>query len=149
MINNKQIFKSKVLKASPKQLWDKWTTHEGLLTFFGADNKIELIPGGAFEIYFLMDNEYGLRGSETCKVLSFLPEQMLSFSWNAPPNIPEIRNHPHSTWVVVTFEAISENESKVKLTHLGWLDGDDWNKTYEYFDQAWGFVLDNLEKSLA
>ncbi len=56
-----------------------WTTSEGLRAFFGVDNRIEMVSGGAFEIYFLMENEYGLRGSEGCKVISLLPQKMLSF----------------------------------------------------------------------
>ncbi|MEX0812792.1 MAG: SRPBCC domain-containing protein [Chitinophagales bacterium] len=147
-INQKSIVKTKVLNTSAKQLWKKWTTHEGLLTFFGRDNKIELIPGGAFEIYFLMENEYGLRGSETCKVLSYLPNEMLSFSWNAPPSFLKIRNHPHKTWVVITFKPINENQCEVKLTHLGWLDGDEWNKVFEYFENAWEIVLNRFEESI-
>jgi uncharacterized protein YndB with AHSA1/START domain len=90
-ISDKQIKKTRAINEPVEKLWRRWTTHEGLKTFFGADNKIELMPGGAFEIYFLINNPVGLRGSEGCKVLSYLPYQMLSFSWNAPPQNKEIR----------------------------------------------------------
>ena len=79
-ITDKTINKSIVVNANIDVVWSKWTTREGLLTFFGSDNKIELKPGGSFEIYFMMDNPHGLRGSEGCKVLSYLPKRMLSFS---------------------------------------------------------------------
>ena len=121
-----------------------WTTHEGLLTFFGADNNVELIPGGAFEIYFLVDNPYGLRGSEGCKVLSFMTQKMLSFSWNAPPQFQQIRSGEYKTWVVVEFEQVSEGETKVTLTHLGWPQGKQWDKVYDYFTEAWDVVLERL-----
>jgi uncharacterized protein YndB with AHSA1/START domain len=85
-MTNKLIQKERIVPFSLTESWSKWTTHEGLKTFFGRDNKIELEIGGNFEIYFLMDNPVGLRGSETCKILSFLPREMLSFSWNAPPH---------------------------------------------------------------
>jgi uncharacterized protein YndB with AHSA1/START domain len=94
------IIKSRTLQADVASLWERWTTHEGLLTFFGSQNLIELKPGGAFEIYFLMENPEGFRGSETCKVLSFLPQKFLSFSWNVPPHFEALRKADYKTWVV-------------------------------------------------
>jgi len=42
-------------------------------TNFGLDKKVEMIPGGSFESYFLLDNPEGTRGGEGNQVLSFLP----------------------------------------------------------------------------
>jgi len=39
-INCKMIKKTIVVKALVSEIWKKWTTHEGIKTFFGADNKI-------------------------------------------------------------------------------------------------------------
>ncbi|MBT3318133.1 MAG: SRPBCC domain-containing protein [Clostridia bacterium] len=144
-MTDKEIVKSVTIEKSLNEVWWAWTTHEGLFTFFGADNKIELKPGGVFEIYFLMDNPYGLRGSEGCKVLSFLPQKMLSFSWNAPPQFPDIRSDEYKTWVVVEFEQVGESETRVTLTHLGWPESKEWNKVYDYFDEAWESVLESLK----
>lgn len=146
-INNKIIFKTKTVNCPIDIVWWKWTTHEGLLTFFGPDNKINLKLGGTFEIYFLLDNPKGLRGGEGCKIISFLPKKMLSFTWNAPPEHPEIRNHNHKTWVVLNFNSISETKTNIELNHLGWLDGEKWDDVYTYFDSAWDTVLEWLEKS--
>lgn len=144
----KKITKIYTAPAPLTTIWNKWTTHEGLLTFFGKDNKMELRIGGPFEIYFLMDNPVGLRGSEGCKVLSFLPEKMLSFSWNAPPHFEKIRNGNHNTWVVLEFEKIDDKNTTITLTHLGWLEGEDWDALYEYFDAAWSRVQEWLVNSL-
>ncbi|MEX0314511.1 MAG: SRPBCC domain-containing protein [Allomuricauda sp.] len=143
----KSITKTKTVQSGIENVWWKWTTHEGLLTFFGPDNKVDLRLGGPFEIYFLLDNPEGLRGSEGCKIISYLPHKMLSFTWNAPPQYPEIRNHEHKTWVVVTFETIETDKTQVTLHHIGWLDGEQWNQIYDYFNSAWETVLDWLEKS--
>ncbi|MBL7123014.1 MAG: SRPBCC domain-containing protein [Candidatus Marinimicrobia bacterium] len=148
-MNQKCLHKSRVVQADSKLLWTKWTTHTGLKSFIGLDNKVDLIPGGPYEIYFLLDNPEGTRGGEGNKVLSFLPYKMLSFTWNAPPTIPEVRNHAHKTWVVVQLEEISAVQTKVSLDHLGWLDGEKWDETYTYFDRAWDIVLDSLEACLS
>ncbi|MGX1929550.1 SRPBCC family protein [Flagellimonas sp. 2504JD4-2] len=143
----KTIVKTITVPTNIEDVWWKWTTHEGLLTFFGPDNKVELRLGGPFEIYFLLDNQKGLRGSEGCKIISYLPSKMLSFTWNAPPQYPEIRNHEHKTWVVVSFESIEKTKTRVTLYHIGWLEGKKWDEVNDYFDSAWETVLDWLKKS--
>ncbi len=145
-MNQKCLHKIRVIPADQKTTWDKWTTHSGLKTFIGLDNKVDLIPGGPFEIYFLLENPPGTRGGEGNKVLSFLPNKMLSFTWNAPPSIPEVRNHAHKTWVVIQLEEVDAGQTRVSLDHLGWLDGQKWDETYTYFDRAWDIVLDSLEE---
>jgi hypothetical protein len=48
--------------------------------------------------------------------------------------------------VVIFFEPVSQNETRVVLHHTGWGKSDDWDKVYDYFDRAWGYVLENLKK---
>lgn len=141
------IQKSRTVNSPIDTVWWKWTTHDGLRTFFGEDNMMELRVGGPFEIYFSMEAPQGSRGSEGCKVISYLPKEMISFSWNAPPKFPDIRNGEYHTWVVVNLTPLKDNQTKVRINHLGWPQGEDWNQVYEYFDKAWDLVLDELEKS--
>ena len=145
--SNRVIEKTKVIDQSIIDLWTKWTTHDGLTSFFGKDNKIELKIGGAFEIYFLIKNPIGLQGSEGCKILSFLPNRMLSFSWNAPPKYKEVRESEYKTWVVVEFKEINDQKTEIVLTHLGWIDDIRWDEVFEYFNDAWESVLNHLEKA--
>lgn len=144
IISDRKIVKTKHIPESLDKVWWRWTTHEGLQTFFGVENTIELIPHGRFEIYFLMNNPEGLRGSEGCTILTYLPKKMLSFSWNAPPEFDEVRNSDYKTWVVVEFNEIAMNEVEIIVTHLGWPDNELWDPVYQYFDEAWGYVLNRL-----
>lgn len=145
-VTEKRIVKTLKHNVSLEEMWTLWTTSYGLKNFFGADSKVELEPLGAYEIYFLMDNKYGKRGSEGCKVLSFIHEKMLSFTWNAPPQFDMVRNSEYKTWVVVEFE-----DNLIRLSHLGWpevskSDEKEWNDVYDYFDEAWEYVLANLSE---
>lgn len=146
-ISDKQIAKSATVNTPIEAVWRLWTTHEGLKSFFGYDNTVELVPGGPFEIYFLKEAPYGERGSETCKVLSFLPLRMLSFSWNAPPDQSFVRNNSYKTWVVIQFEETEGGGTRVLLHHLGWPLGEEWDKAYSYFDSAWGKVINWFESA--
>ncbi len=135
-----------IVEATLDEVWEAWTTSEGLATFLTPSCNVELGIGGPFEVYFLRDNPYGSRGSEYCRILSYLPKRMLSFEWNAPPQFEDLRNHRH-TWVVLFFEVHDENHVRVELNQYGWGKGKSWNALFDYFSDAWPYVLDNFKKS--
>lgn len=145
-LSQSSIIKKETYDLSVRDLWSKWTTRDGLKSFFGAENQIELNVHGKFEIYFLMEAPEGSRGSEGCQILSLLPERMLSFSWNAPPHLAA-RHSGIYTHVVILFHAVSEMKSSLELHHLGWPEDERYLEVYTYFDQAWQYVLDRLHES--
>lgn len=144
----KTIHKIAIIKASPVEVFERWTTNEGSIQFFASKCNIELKVGGAYEQYFLLDNPKGEKGSEGCKVLSYVPDKMFSFSWNAPPHIPEVRNHQHKAWIVVLLSEV-DGDTQVDLYHTGFLKGKAWDDTYNYFINAWDIVLNNLSQSFS
>jgi uncharacterized protein YndB with AHSA1/START domain len=138
------IEKSVVVEATLDQVWDSWTTREGIIGFFAPDAKIEPRVGGAFQIYIDPLAEPGMKGADEMRFMALQPKKMISFDWNAPPSLPEAR--AQRTFVVVRFEPLGEKQTRVTLHHSGWGEGGEWDKAYAYFDRAWGNVLINLQK---
>ncbi|HUV29564.1 MAG TPA: SRPBCC domain-containing protein [Acidobacteriota bacterium] len=132
--------------GSVDEVWRAWTTVEGVVTFFAPQADVRLEIGGPFELYFAPSEPQGLRGSEGCKVLSYLPEEVLSFSWNAPPSIPRLRETGGQTRVIVQFEEVGEGRTRIKLSQQGFGSGEDSDKYYEYFSKAWPYVLANCRR---
>ena len=141
------IHKTKLISASQLDVYHRWTSNEESPKFFAPKCHIELKIGGPYEQYFALENEPGIQGSEGCTILSYLPNQMLSYSWNAPPHIPEVRNHAHKAWVVIWITERPNNQCTVDLYHLGFLNGPAWDETIQYFENAWDQVLENLATS--
>jgi len=136
------IRKEVVVKATPAQAFEAWTTLEGMRSFFAPDANMELRIGGPYEMLFDPEANEGGRGSEGCRILSYLPGEMLSFDWNNPPKLGSIRNE--KTWVVVRFDDAGGGTTRVTLTHLGWRDGGEWPQAHAYFERAWDVVLYRL-----
>lgn len=133
------------IQAPIDQVWHAWTTREGILSFFAPDCHVELAPGGAYEMYFNLGSVAGERGGEGCKVLAIEAPYMLSFTWNAPPEFPDIRSQ--KTHITVHLYEASSNLTQVVLSHDGWGSGTDWKEVRAYFDRAWGqVVLPRLQK---
>ncbi len=143
-IQERVIQKEAIINATIENVWDAWTTSKGAEAFFAPKANIKLGIGGPYELYFDPDAPEGSRGSEGMKILSFLPMEMLSFDWNAPPQYPTVRGDQH-TWVVVQFNAIDSSKTRIRLSHVGWKEGDEWNKVFQYFKRAWDVVLARLE----
>ena len=132
------------LAATLDQVWEAWTTREGIVSFFAPDAKIEPRVGGAFQIHFDPLAAPGSKGADDMRFMALQPKKMLSFDWNAPPHLPLAR--AQRTFVVVRFEPLGDKSTRVTLHHTGWGDGGEWDQAHAYFDRAWGGVLGNLKK---
>ena len=128
-----------IVNASVDAVWEAWTTEKGLKTFFAPACKIEPRVFGAFEIYFNPSGAPGQRGAEGNIILAMQPNKMLSFTWDAPPNLPNVRRQ--RTSVVVRFKGFDNGRTKVTLTATGWGEGEEWDKAFAYFSSAWQEVV--------
>ena len=137
------LVKEVTVNAAPAEVFKAWTTSEGLKSFLGVESNIDLRIGGPYEIFFGgPEVPAAERGSNGCQVLSYIPNEMLCFSWNAPPKFPEERNQ--RAWVVLTFKPEGKSQTRVRLVHTGFGKDGQWNEVRTYFDSAWGRVMEAL-----
>ena len=64
---------------------------------------------------------------------------MLSFTWNAPPNLPSVRGQ--MTHVVIQLKEIDPGTTRVTLTHDVWGQCGEWDESIDYFQRAWKEVV--------
>jgi uncharacterized protein YndB with AHSA1/START domain len=139
------IVASVEVEASPEAIWELWTTEQGL-TFFAPASRIDLRPGGRYEVYFLPDAPEGQRGSEGTTILGFQTERMLTITWALPPYMPEVR--PHLTSLTIEIVPVTDSRTNVTITHIGWGEGGEWDDAYAYFQQNWPMVLTAMSEAL-
>ena len=134
--------------ASVADVWHAWTTEAGATTFFARACHIDLRVGGAYEMYFAPDAPAGERGGDGLTILAIQPERMLSFTWNAPPSLPDVREQ--HTAVTIRLYPLPANQTRVTLIHSGWGEGGQWDDAFAYFANAWGeVVLPRLQQCFA
>ena len=124
-----------VVDADANEVWDAWTTEEGIKSFFAPGCNVDLKVGGLYEIFFAPDNPPGQRGGDGMRLLAVEPGSMLSFTWNAPLHLPNVRKQ--RTHVVIRFADAGDGRTKVTLRHDGWGEGEEWDRAFEYFEEAW------------
>jgi uncharacterized protein YndB with AHSA1/START domain len=137
------IDKSVVVAAPRVEVWRAFTTEDGAQTFFAPRAKIGLELGGPYELFFDLEQPAGLRGGEGMRVLSFVPEEMLSFEWNAPPSLAAARAGACS--FVVVGIADRDGATHVRLRHLGIERMQQAGEVEAYFRRAWDMVMCWLE----
>jgi uncharacterized protein YndB with AHSA1/START domain len=142
--DERAVRKEVLVPAPIDAVWQSWTTQAGIQSFFAPEAVIEPRVGGAFHIHIDPYGKPGNKGADDMRFLALQPPKMLSFDWNAPPSMPEVRQQ--RTFVVVRLAAVDGQSTRVSLHHTGWGDGGEWDKAYAYFDQAWGRVLNNLRQ---
>ncbi len=130
------------VNAPVAAVYERFTTSAGWKKFLGAEAAIDLRVGGSWEVYFGEDKI----GSNGCQVLSYIPNEMVSFSWNAPPTFAE---RAQRTWCVVHFTKDGENKTSVRFQHYGFSESGNWKKVQGYFEKAWPNVLKALAASFA
>ena len=138
------IDKEARVKAPVDAVWQAWTTSEGIKSFFAPDARVEARVDGPFEIYINPLAPPGQKGADDMRILAIQDRKMITFTWNAPPSLPEAR--AQRTYVTVRLKPVGDDETEVTLHHGGWGDGGQWDQAYTYFDRAWGNVLKNLQK---
>ncbi len=141
------ITESITVKANLSDVWKAWTTTKGIQSFFAPEANVEPRAGGPFQIYMDPFAPTGLTGADDMVFLAVQDKQMISFTWNAPPSLPEARKQ--RTVVVVRFAARGAALTVVTLHHMGWGEpaaDNEWGKAYDYFARAWPNVLKNLKQ---
>lgn len=133
-----------IIDAAVDAVWDAWTTEAGVASFFAPAANIDLRVNGAYEIFFDPEAKPGERGADGVRILALEPKKMLSFTWNAPLHMPNVRKQ--WTHVVVRLQEAGPNRTRVTLTHDGWGEGGEWDQAFEYFKRAWNqAVLPRLQ----
>lgn len=87
-----------------------------------------------------------MRGSEGCRITKWEPNKRLGFTWNAPPSFGPLRQQ--HTEVFINFDSTGPLTSTITLGHVGWKEGEEWDKLYDYFELAWNHVMEKLQLML-
>lgn len=134
------------INAPVDTVWSRWSSVAGLKKFFAPAANLELRTFGKLDILFTPNQPAGHRGAENNMILAVQENQMLSFTWDAPPTYPEIRKQ--RTAVIIRFIKLDAARTQVNFTQVGFGNGPDWDAVFNYFAPAWGgFVLPNLKYS--
>jgi uncharacterized protein YndB with AHSA1/START domain len=130
-----------VVPATLDQVWQAFTTADGLVTWLTPAAKVELRLGGPWEAGF----PGAKPGGGT--ILSFLPREMLAVAALAPETFPTVRRE--RTQAVFRFEPVDAAHTRVRLSQIGWQTGREWDEAFAYLAKGNAQLLNSLHHRFA
>lgn len=122
-----------VMPAPPAEVWPLFATTEGLASWLAPVAAIDLRIGGLWESSYRPDARIGDPGNIHNRILSHNPEKMLSIAVDrAPPGFPE-PELVRTVWTVIDFEAIGRSRTRVRVSMIGYRQGEGYDRLYAMF----------------
>ncbi|HLY62746.1 MAG TPA: SRPBCC domain-containing protein [Terriglobia bacterium] len=122
-----------VVDATLEQVWQTLTTSEGLRTFAAPVLTMELRTGGDWFANYKVGSKLGDPGTIHNTVLNYLPMEMFSIKIGLTDFFPKELRDANCLFSVLTLKDLGQNKIKVTESIVGWKNGPDWDKTYEFF----------------
>ena len=133
-----------VIPASQAEIWNAFTTTEGLRSFVAPVIDLDFRIGGRWESSYNPQSKIGDPANIANEVMCYLPPEMLAIrNIQTPPGFPDPELGKR-LWTVMQFEARGDRETKVTITMLGWADGDEASPVFELFRRGNVYTLGKL-----
>jgi len=120
----KELRFSVVVPANVEDVWQAFTTSDGLKTWLWSDVRVDLRPGGDWLVLY----PGGKTGGGT--ILSFSANEQITLRALAPEAFPTVRQE--RTTAVFKFERVDASRTRVTLSQFDWKEGKEWDDAYEY-----------------
>ena len=133
--------------ASKELVWAAWTISDRVKQWFAPDANIDARLGGAFELFFIPGNHEQMN-TKGCVITKFIPMERLSFTWKGPDDFSQLMNQSDNLTVVNVSLSDDGEHTKVTIEHVGWGEGEAWNKAYQWHVMAWNQVASSLKSAI-
>ena len=137
------------LDALPSEVFELWSTADGLERFLAPGARVDGTVGGLYQITFdpVGDPDGAQHGTKGARLLHLVPGKELAAEWTFPPLGEKLNTAPFPTWIEVRLEPAPGRPGRTRLhfAHYGFPDDPDWEKAWRFFDEGnWPLVLNRL-----
>ena len=143
------VEQSIVIDAPIEAIWHAISTEEGLSGWVAPEARVELEIGGDYELYFWPENAVGDRGIEGTKVLSFVPNRLLSYWGSSPPQFTEV-HLKNVAWATYTLRELPTGAVEVRQYGCWPKFGEPWEEEFRaWVESALRVGLEKLAQHVA
>jgi uncharacterized protein YndB with AHSA1/START domain len=136
------------LEAGIDDVWDAFTTNEGLRMWMAPLVEIDLAVGGTIRSSYDPGGTLGDDGTITNTILAYDPKRMLALKATGYPEGFPFAEAARETWSVFYFEELSKDRTAVTIVGLGYTDSADSRKMRDFFEPANAELLRRLGVAL-
>ena len=144
----KPIVIEKTFRCSLQAAWEAWTIPQSLEKWLAPLAKVDLIRGGAYELFGEPANPE-VNSTLGCVFTQITPGSFLSFTWRGPEQFAHLMNkEPFPTSGKIFFGEIAPNLVCIRLEHAGWQNGSTWKSARDWQQKAWNKAFAKLTEFL-
>jgi len=136
-----------VLPVDLKDAWQLFTTDTGLIKWIAPVAHIELRTGGYILTNY--DKTKPLTDSSCIKldIINYLEHEILTLKVNLNSNFSQkVKAEDGNLQEIIQFVSVSSKQTKVISSMVGWGKGEEWDKTYGFFERGNTWTYEELLK---
>ena len=138
-----------LIDAPIHEVWNAFTTTEGLKSWMAPLADIELRVGGKMRVNYNPGRTLGDEKTIENTILSFEPERMLSIQATRPPAGFPFPTAIKDMWTVLRFEPVGADHTRLIITGMGFGESEESVKMRDFFDKGNAHTLEQLRKKFA
>lgn len=135
-----------LVKATAEQIWQAFTTKEGIESWMTAQAQINLRVGGKMLTHYDPKGVIGDEKTIENTIISYEPNKMLSLKATKPPAGFPCPNAIKNTWSVISMDEVEPGLTRVSCIGLGYGYDDESEKLLTFFRWGNAWTLKQLQK---
>jgi hypothetical protein len=123
-----------ILPIDISSAWQLFTTDQKLKTWLAPVVHIELKTGGYILTNYDSTKKLSDKSSINSTIINFITDEMLTLKVNLNNNFPKsVLGADSNLQHIIQLIQIDSNHTKIVSSMVGFGDGADWDKTYDFF----------------
>ncbi len=136
------------VEASVDDVWNAFTTTEGLKSWVAPLADIDFRIGGKWRANYNKDGKLGAATTIENTILSYDPMRMLSLKATGFPEGFKFTEAAKASWSIFYFSKLSPTKTKITIVGLGYTDSEQSKKMRAFFKPANKYSMDQLKLAL-
>lgn len=136
------------IDASIDEIWEAFTTTEGLKSWVAPLADIDFRVGGKWRANYNKDGALGDASTIENTILCYDPKRMIALKATGFPEDFQFKEAAKDMWSVFYFTPLSEARTKITIVGLGYNESEESQKMLAFFKPANKFTMDQLSAAM-
>lgn len=145
---DKRVVAEFEIEASVDDVWNAFTTTDGLKSWVAPLADIDFRVGGKWRANYNADGKLGDTSTIENTILCYDPKRMISLKATGFPEGFEFVDVAKDTWSVFYFKSVAETKTKITIVGLGYNDTEQSKKMRSFFKPANEYSMKQLAAAM-
>jgi uncharacterized protein YndB with AHSA1/START domain len=136
------------IDASVEDIWNAFTTSEGLQSWVAPLADVDLRVGGKWRANYNSDGQLGDETTIENTILCFDPKHMIALKATRFPIGFEFESAAKDTWSIFYFSPVSDNRTKITIVGLGYNESEESQRMLAFFEPANKHSMEQLRAAM-